>query len=166
MLRGGMIGLIYTRSLSLVDGIDDDSAAVTLMSTDVDTLSDAMTNVHEIWAQIIEVIVGFSLLTSKLGWVSVTPFVIIVACSRISTQIAKHLGKRQKAWLGAQQTRIAMTSSMLGSMKSLKMMGLADTVEAGIQDQRVTEIGLAKRFRWMMVLLNMIGELGNIEERD
>lgn len=158
MLRGGMIGLIYTRSLSLQEGVDRDLAPVTLMSTDVDTISDAVTTVHEIWAQIIEVIIGFYLLARQLGWVSIVPFVIVIVCSRISTRIGTHVGKRQKAWLGAQQKRIGMTSSMLGSVKSLKMMGLADTVERNIQAQRVREIGLSKRFRWMVVSLNMIGK--------
>lgn len=162
MLRGGMIGLIYTRSLSLQEGMNHDSAPVTLMSTDVDTISDAVTTVNEIWAQVIEVVIGFYLLARKLGWVSVVPFVIVIICSRISTQVGKHVGKRQKAWLGAQQKRIGMTSSMLGSMKSLKMMGLANTVERSIQEQRVIEIGLSKGFRWMVVTLNMIGESKNL----
>jgi ATP-binding cassette subfamily C (CFTR/MRP) protein 1 len=158
MLRGGMIGLIYARSLCLEEGANHDSAAVTLMSTDVETISSAVISAYEIWAQVIEVIIGFSLLTKKLGWVSITPFVIIVLCSRISTRIGTHVGKRRRAWLGAQQKRIGMTSSMLGSMKSLKMMGLANIVEGIIQGQRVLEIELSKKFRWMIVWLNSLGE--------
>ena len=163
MLRGGMIGLIYTHALSVQDGVNDDSAAVTLMSTDVDTISNAVTTVHEIWAQIIEVIIGFWLLARRLGWVSIVPFMIVLFCSRLSKRIGGHLSKRQKAWLAAQQKRIAMTSSMLGSMRSLKMMGSQDTVESIIQDQRLREIDMAKQFRWMMVLLNTIGELEHIQ---
>jgi hypothetical protein len=115
------------------------------MSTDVDTLSDAVTTVHEIWAQIIEVIIGFWLLASKLGWMSYHPL-----CDRSFLFSALQANwwaprqERQKAWLGAQQKRIAMTSSMLGSMKRLKMMGLADTVEGSIQAQRLREIDMAK----------------------
>ena len=54
---------------------------------------------------------------------------------------------------------------MFGSIKSLKMMGLASTVEGNIQEQRVKEIDLAKRFRWMMVLLNMIDKLNDFVKR-
>ena len=44
-------------------------------------------------------------------------------------------------------------------------MGLASTVEGNIQEQRVKEIDLAKRFRWMMVLLNMIDKLNDFVKR-
>ena len=65
MLRGCTIGLIFTRALSLREGINDNLVVVTLMSTDVDTISDAVTRVHEIWAQFIEVIISFWLLSKK-----------------------------------------------------------------------------------------------------
>jgi len=35
----------------------------------------------------------------------------------------------QGVWLGAIQKRVDMTSSMLASMKSIKMMGLTDKLE-------------------------------------
>lgn len=42
-----------------------------------------------------------------------------------------------------------MTGSMLGSMKSVKMMGLSDTLFDTLQSQRVHELQLSKKFRVM-----------------
>jgi ATP-binding cassette subfamily C (CFTR/MRP) protein 1 len=47
---------------------------------------------------------------------------------------------------------------MLTSMKSLKLMGLANTIQSSIQAQRIREIALSKKFRWMVVALNTIGK--------
>lgn len=66
---------------------------------------------------------------------------------------------KQKVWTEAVQKRIAMTSSMLSSIKSLKIMGLSPTVQDNIQGQRIQEIELAKKFRWGVVLLNTVGKL-------
>lgn len=42
-----------------------------------------------------------------------------------------------------------MTSSMLGSMKSVKMMGLSDILSETIQSQRVRELDLSRKYRVM-----------------
>ncbi|KUJ13347.1 putative multidrug resistance protein [Mollisia scopiformis] len=157
MLRGGMVSLIYNHSLLLQDGKTVDSAPVTLMSTDVDTVADAITNVHEIWGQVVEVVIGFSLLTVKLGWASLVPFVIVLISYKITGPVATEIRARQKVYMAATQKRVAMTSSMLGTIKVLKMMGLSDTVQDSLQSQRLLEIQLQKRFRWVFVALNLIG---------
>lgn len=83
-----MVGLIHGRSLELSDGAHDDSAAITLMSTDVDIICEAVPTIFELWAQAIEVAVGFWLLARQLGWVAIVPFVLILGnmppiCSKI-----------------------------------------------------------------------------------
>lgn len=77
MFRGVMVGLVYKRSLSLPDGLHEESAAITLMSTDVDIICDAIPTIYELWAQIIEVMIGFGLLWRELGWVSIVPLFIV-----------------------------------------------------------------------------------------
>ncbi|KAF4624351.1 hypothetical protein G7Y89_g13820 [Cudoniella acicularis] len=159
MLRGGVVSLVYSQSLAIQDRKNNESAAITLMSTDVDTVADAITNIHEIWAQIVEVLIGFCLLTTKLGWASLVPFFVILCSYKISSPITGKIRVRQKVYMAAIQKRIAMVSSMLGSMKSLKMMGLSDTIQAKVQEQRMLEIDSSKRFRWMVVALNMVGNV-------
>jgi ATP-binding cassette subfamily C (CFTR/MRP) protein 1 len=79
MLRGALVGAIYNRALLLPDGLHDDSAAVTLMSTDIDRIAIAMQSVHEIWARIIEVGVGLWLLERQVGAVCVVPIIIVAS---------------------------------------------------------------------------------------
>jgi ATP-binding cassette, subfamily C (CFTR/MRP), member 1 len=68
------------------------------------------------------------------------------------------LSSKQKIWNAAIQRRVAMTSSMLSSMKSVKMLGLAGFMSKSIQGQRIRELNLAKEFRWLNLWVSVIGE--------
>ncbi|MBE3047415.1 hypothetical protein IMZ48_33865 [Candidatus Bathyarchaeota archaeon] len=57
----------------------------------------------------------------------------------------------------ATQERIAMTTSMLSSMKSLKMLGVTTHTETLIHNLRRRELDMAKKVRWMMVAYNASG---------
>ena len=46
---------------------------------------------------------------------------------------------------------------MLGSMKAVKMMGLSDTLYSMIQNQRIRELDLSRRFRVLAVWRNSLG---------
>jgi ATP-binding cassette subfamily C (CFTR/MRP) protein 1 len=56
----------------------DESAALTLMSTDIDRLTVSLTNLCEIWARVIEMAIGIWLLERQIGWVCVAPIVITI----------------------------------------------------------------------------------------
>lgn len=47
------------------------------MSTDADSLIEVGSIVHETWAQIIEVLIGVSLLASEVGWIWPLPLLLI-----------------------------------------------------------------------------------------
>jgi ATP-binding cassette subfamily C (CFTR/MRP) protein 1 len=81
MLRGALVGIIYNRTLISPDGLHDDSAAVTLMSTDIDRIAIAMQSVHEIWARLLEVGIGIWLLEKQLGAICVIPVIIVASKS-------------------------------------------------------------------------------------
>jgi ATP-binding cassette, subfamily C (CFTR/MRP), member 1 len=78
MLRGALVGIVYSRTLLLQDGVYDESAAVTHMSTDVDRIASSMMNMNEIWARLIEVAIGVWFLERQLGAVSVVPIIVVV----------------------------------------------------------------------------------------
>ena len=78
MLRGSLVGLIYDRTLLLQDGVYDESAAISIMGTDVDRIAGTMDVIHEVWAQLIEVALGIWLLARQIGWVCVLPIIIVV----------------------------------------------------------------------------------------
>ena len=80
-----------------------------------------------------------------------------IVCSRMSRYLAKNLQSKQKSWNEATQRRLSMTTSMLSSMKSLKMLGVAPYTENLIRNLRLQELAKAKRVRWMMVAYNASG---------
>jgi len=175
MIRGALVGLIHHRSLNVQSGTHDDGNAVTLMHTDVDSIDGVGQMFHETWAQLLEVIVGIALLTREIGWFSPVPLFIIICknsdtfatkdkadmpivCFQLSRYVAKHLQSKQKAWSVATQKRLAMITYMLGSAKSMKMLGLTEAVRSNIRDLRDHEIEMSKRLRWMIVAYNASGK--------
>lgn len=79
--RGAMVVLIYSHTLNIQDGLYDESAAVTLMSTDVDNIANTLVTLNECWAEVIEVSVGIYLLARQVGWVSIMPIIIVAGTS-------------------------------------------------------------------------------------
>jgi ATP-binding cassette subfamily C (CFTR/MRP) protein 1 len=151
----------------------DNGEAVTLMSSDVDGLEDIARMFHETWAQVIEVVIGLYLLAREVGWFWPLPLLLIFCklsasltsfprltfsvCSRVSKYVANNLGPRQKKWNEATQNRIGATSSMISSMKSIKMLGLQTSFASRIQKLRVVELSVASRVRQVMVYYNSSG---------
>ena len=78
MFRGALVSLIYVKTLEMRAGGLDESAALTLMSTDIDRLTVSLTNLCEIWAYVIEMAIGLWLLERQIGWICVAPIVLVV----------------------------------------------------------------------------------------
>lgn len=83
MFRGATSSLIYEHGLNIPDGsFDDSSAAITLMTTDIDRITACLVSLNECWAQSIEVVVGITLLSIRIGWVSIIPVVMTIRKSQ------------------------------------------------------------------------------------
>lgn len=91
MFRGASVSLIYNRALSIQDGLYDESAAVTLMSTDVDRITACLTELNECWARAVEVVLGVTLLALQLGWVCVVPILIVVGSFPLDCTALLHI---------------------------------------------------------------------------
>ncbi|KAI8157757.1 ABC transporter atnG [Colletotrichum sp. SAR 10_70] len=72
----------------------------------------------------------------------------------MSKYLAQNLQSKQKDWNEATQKRLAMTTSMLSSMKGLKMLGVTNYAAGLVQHLRKQELEMASRVRWMMVAYN------------
>lgn len=75
----------------------------------------------------------------------------------MSRHVAKHLKPEQGKWNAATQHRISATSSMLGAMKNIKMLGMQQTVANHIEDLRQREMDAAWGVRWLMFGYNASG---------
>ncbi|RAH71082.1 P-loop containing nucleoside triphosphate hydrolase protein [Aspergillus aculeatinus CBS 121060] len=159
MFRGAAVALVYDHTMVLTDGPRDDSAAVTLMSTDVDMIARSLEQISETWARLVEIAIGIWLLERQLGAVCVAPILVIILCTSVQTYMATFMPARQKVWVGAIQRRVSIISTALRSMKSVKMLGLSETLAATLQAQRERELDLSKDFRWLIVWLNVVASL-------
>ncbi|OKL59747.1 hypothetical protein UA08_04922 [Talaromyces atroroseus] len=162
MFRGAVSSLIYGRALHIPDGrLDDRSAAITLMTTDIDRISACLINLNECWARLIEVAVGISILAMRIGWICVVPVIVTLGKSSGigSIEIAKRIGPRQKIWVDAVQNRIAITSSLLSNIHTVRRMGWSHAVAEIIQKRQARETHLMEGFRWSIVWQNVVQNL-------
>ena len=61
------------------------------------------------------------------------------------------VAQRQALWLEAIERRIRATTTMLGSMKRVKMCGLTDTMTKNLHDLRKQELQISKGFRRLLI---------------
>lgn len=72
------MSLIYLKSLELPAEMNDEAAAVTLMSTDVDRVAMSTELAYEIWARLIEIGIGTWLLERQMGAICVAPVLVSI----------------------------------------------------------------------------------------
>lgn len=92
MIRGAVVGLINNKSLNQRSNGYDDSRAVTLMSTDAHSVGQTASMIHDTLAQILEVVIGMTMLARQVGLVVLVPLFMII-CKLLSTRSsteAKH----------------------------------------------------------------------------
>ncbi|UNI24736.1 hypothetical protein JDV02_010461 [Purpureocillium takamizusanense] len=154
MIRASLSALIYNKAVELNSEASDAGRAVTLMSTDVAGIVDAGELFHETWMRLIELTIGVIILASQVKWLALLPFAIIFVCSRVSRHLARNLRSRQGAWNKATQDRMSALSSILGSMKGLKSLGLTDKMVEYVGNLREREIETSKQTRWLRVMYN------------
>ncbi|KAK1755647.1 ABC transporter FUM19 [Echria macrotheca] len=154
MTRSALVGLIHDKTMHLPSAAYDNGEAVTLMSTDASSLDGVPTIFHETWAYSMDVIIGIVLLAGEVGWVWLLPMSLIFVSSRVSRYVAMNLRSRQKAWNEATQRRVAAITSMLASIKGIKMLGFQHHLARRAQVLREEELQAASRVRWMNVYYN------------
>lgn len=178
MIRGCLVGLIHSATLIGRDDDTQDGKIVTLMSNDVGALEDCAEMFHETWSQLLEVAIGVTLLAREVGRVWPLPLCFIAGkisyfdplksgpdsffyyavSSRVSRYVANNLKSKQGLWNAATQNRMSVTSSVLGSIKTIKMTGLQDAVENHIQETRKSEMDAARSVRWIMFIYGVSGK--------
>ncbi|UPL03089.1 hypothetical protein LCI18_014023 [Fusarium solani-melongenae] len=156
MARGQLITMLYDKATDIDITAADPTAALTLMSADIERIDTGWRTAHDVWANLVEIAVAVYLLERQLGVVCLIPvgaaiFSIIGSVIAVSFVMA-----RQAMWLEAIEKRIAATSQMLGAMKGVKMCGLTDVLSTRIQAMRNDEMHISGKFRrlliWNMVL--------------
>ncbi|KAF6821893.1 ABC multidrug transporter [Colletotrichum plurivorum] len=155
-LRGGLVSLIFRKSLHLDAATAGETKAITLMSTDIDSITSGVADVHEIWASVLELGVAVYLLNLQIGVACFVVVIPAVVCSLITELATDGIGPARMVWNEGVQQRVSTTSSMLAQIKQIKMMGLTDYFADLVHKLRVSELDMSKKFRLFIVRIILI----------
>ena len=157
-LRGGLVSLLYQKTLDLSIASVDPTSSLTLMSTDIQRITDVMQLLHQTWASIIEIGAGMYLLYRNLGSACYAPAIVFILLMLATAWITKVIPGYQRKWLEAVQKRVNFTQALLHSMRNVKLLGLSAIVEDRTQGLRDFEVSEARRYRmvnnFMIVVQN------------
>ncbi|THV45305.1 hypothetical protein BGAL_0505g00080 [Botrytis galanthina] len=138
-------------------GAGDDSAALTLMSTDIERIKMGMRNLHEVWASIIQAAIAGWMLYTRLGLVFIAPMGLVIVCFLGLAILMNFAGDSQRTWMSGVQKRVGLTATVIASMKNLKISGLAGSVSDFVQKLRVEELAAGARFRKIFIIAAPFG---------
>ncbi|KAF6795321.1 ABC multidrug transporter [Colletotrichum sojae] len=152
VMRGSIIGLVYQKALRLDVTLPDVSpdGALTLITTDVENITQGVVYLHDIWGAFVEMAIGIYLIYRQLGSACAMPLAIVFFVLVITAIISVPIGKSQATWIKASQDRVTTTSKVLSSIKSLKISGLGDLVFSMIRDLRSKELEVSERYRKLL----------------
>lgn len=158
IVRASLVSAISRKAGTVdISLLSDPSASLTLMSSDVERISEGLRTAHELWANLIQVGVATYLLKLQVGFACVVPIVLALGSAAMSLWISNLANLRQKHWMEAIQSRIGLSSSTLLSTKGVKMRGLDRTLRSIIGRFRRIELIQANRFRFLGIWTVMFG---------
>ncbi|CZR69215.1 related to multidrug resistance-associated protein [Phialocephala subalpina] len=162
MVRGSLVNAIYAQTLDLSITSLDESAAVTLMSSDVERICDSLLPVHNIWSGPLEIALAIWLLQKEIGLALLGPLIVTALAISGPFLVSPHMGKAQKAWIQGIQTRIDTTAKMLQAMKGVKMLGLNSKMSNIVRQLRLNEITKSLKMRKLFVIMIAFGNMSDI----
>jgi ABC-type multidrug transport system fused ATPase/permease subunit len=162
MVRGVLVTMLYKKAGSLTLSDNDPANSITLMSADVERITQGWQTMHEIWANSVEIALAIYLLDRQLGISCIVPVCVALFALLGSLVGMSFVVARQAQWLEAIEKRISSTSGMLGSMKGVKMLGLQNSLMKFVHGLRLSELDISKKFRTLLVYNMAFGWLTRI----
>ncbi|KAM0254479.1 hypothetical protein ACHAQJ_006761 [Trichoderma viride] len=157
MLRSILVTETFITATKARIGTGDDSAALTLMSTDIERIRMGFRQLHDIWASVIQVALSAWMLNSQLGVVFVAPIGVVILCFIGLVILMNFIGNAQRAWMALVQKRVGLTATVIASMKNLKISGISSSVSNYVQKLRVEELVAGVRFRKIYIGAALLG---------
>ncbi|KAJ5160374.1 uncharacterized protein N7482_007378 [Penicillium canariense] len=151
MVRGILVTMLYKKASSLTLNEADPANSLTLMSADVERITQGWQTMHEIWANSAEIGLAIYLLDRQLGISCVVPVCVALVALVGSLIGMSFVVSRQAKWLEAIERRISSTSGMLGAIKGVKMLGLQNSFMTIVHGLRIDELNISKKFRTLLV---------------
>jgi ATP-binding cassette subfamily C (CFTR/MRP) protein 1 len=162
MVRGSLVNAIYAQTLELSITSLSESAAITLMSSDVERICDAILPIHSMWSSPMEIALAIWLLQKEVGLALLGPLFITALAISGPFLVSRHMGNAQKTWIERIQTRIDTTAKMLQAMKGVKMLGFSSKMSSIASQLRLDEIAKSLKMRKLFVAMIAFGNMSDI----
>lgn len=159
MMRSGLISLIHQKTMSLRAVDLKDRAATALVGTDVERVATSLQKLHELWAPVLEMAVAIYLLQRQVGAVCIIPVIVCIASIVATMPLSGSFRNAQIVWIQRLQERLKTTSTMLGSIKSVQMLGLSQAMSSFIANLRRTELKTSEKFRKLLICQIVLSNL-------
>ncbi|KAH8881696.1 P-loop containing nucleoside triphosphate hydrolase protein [Thozetella sp. PMI_491] len=156
-IRGALVTIIYKTMLTVRAETGNSSAALSLMSTDVDRITMTTFFIVNLAPDVVQLAIALWILGVQLGATSIAPVVLCVICGGIGARIGKMVPPRQRRWMAAIQKRVGITSDIVGSMKGVKVAGMSEKAEIQIQGLRDYELEQSVHFRKLNIATLLLG---------
>ncbi|KAF2197592.1 ABC transporter-like protein [Delitschia confertaspora ATCC 74209] len=156
MVRGILVSIIFEKSLNLSLLESDGRDAITLANTDVDRICNGLQNMHEIWANVVEIGLAVYLLQLQVGIACIVPVILGTVCTFAAMFASARISKNQSQWNQAVQRRVSAITTTLNSIKNIKFSAMSDSRQQELHSLRVEEIEISKKYRMMNTLTNVI----------
>ncbi|EPS38832.1 hypothetical protein H072_7417 [Dactylellina haptotyla CBS 200.50] len=156
MARGILMSAIYNKTTRISITALNNAESVTLMSGDVENLIRGLREAHEIWAAIIQIGIATWLLAKQLGPACVGPIIVCFVSTVVMGATSGRAKTYQMSWMGELQKRTGITSSIMGNLKGIKMLGLTQKVTKLVQELRVNEVNASGKFRVLAVYMSTL----------
>ncbi|KXS96328.1 hypothetical protein AC578_9376 [Pseudocercospora eumusae] len=146
-LQGGLTALVYQHALEIRGADQGKITAMAILGADMPQIVAGLKMLHEIWVSLLEVAIAAWLLERKISLAFLAPLLVVCIVLTISTRLSARSKSTQKLWLEKVQARLKATTTLLSSIKSIKMMGLTGAASNIIEGLRQEEIKASTTYR-------------------
>ncbi len=157
-IRGSLVATIFKNMLTVRAETGNSSAALSLMSTDVDRITMTTFFIVNLAPDVVQLGLALGILSTQLGATAVAPIILCLITGSIGAYIGKMVPPRQRRWMAAIQKRVGITSDIVGSMKGVKVAGLSNKAQTQIADLREFELDQSTSFRKTQVATLLLGK--------
>ncbi|KAF8146938.1 P-loop containing nucleoside triphosphate hydrolase protein [Mycena galopus ATCC 62051] len=148
-IRGALIEAMFRKALVLraSHAAATGGNPINLMSSDIERITTRLDFCHQIWSNVIVLVLGLYILYTQLGLgplVSTLPIIFLVLVS--TPAISQKIGPLGHDMTARADKRVRLISSVLQQIKGIKLAALETEVEDRVKLARTEELGARKRF--------------------
>jgi len=179
MTRGILTDLTFQDALELDALPSIAGSALTMVSTDIETAALGLEDMHEIWANILQLGLSIWLLELRISWACVAPVMIAfgelhrILCRDVtdvkhivsvivSSALSPWMSGLMKTWNEAIQTRLGSTLDTLNQIKQIKLLSQADRMLSYTQSLRTLEVRASARWRGVLSIVVICCKSGDV----